>query len=146
MFKIPVTYTDYNGNERSEDFYFNLTQAEVTEMELTTQGGLADKIQTIINAQDVPTMADVHVFNIDGPTIIMTFKDLVLRSYGRKSADGRRFEKSQELRDAFEQSEPYSIIFMQLATDPDAAAAFVNGITPKFKEPVSKPLPVPSAE
>ena len=133
MFKIPVTYTDYNGNERSEDFYFNLTQAEVTEMELTTQGGLADKIQTIINAKDVPT-------------IIMTFKDLVLRSYGRKSADGRRFEKSQELRDAFEQSEPYSIIFMQLATDPDAAAAFVNGITPKFKEPVSKPLPVPSAE
>ena len=132
MFKIPVTYTDYNGNERSEDYYFNLSQAEVAEMELTTQGGLAEKIQTIINAKDVPT-------------IIMTFKDLVLRSYGRKSADGRRFEKSQELRDAFEQSEPYSVIFMQLATDADAASAFVNGIIPKFtpKEgPKAMPAPV----
>lgn len=133
MFKIPVTYTDYNGNERSEDFYFNLSQAEVTEMELTTNGGLAEKIQTIINAKDVPT-------------IIMTFKDLVLRSYGKKSADGRRFEKSQELRDAFEQSEPYSIIFMQLATDADAAANFVNSIIPKFKEPAAKKLPEPAAD
>lgn len=119
MIKKTITYTDYNGNPRTEDFYFNLSQAEVTEMELTTDGGLAEKLKRIIDARDVPT-------------IIGLFKDLVLRSYGVKSADGRRFQKSQELRDAFEQSEPYSIIFMDLATNADLAVEFVNGIVPKL--------------
>ena len=117
MLKKTVTYVDYNGNERTEDHYFNLTRAEVTEMEMSVSGGLAEMIKRIVAAQD-------------GKQIIETFKDLILRAYGEKSPDGRRFIKNQELRDAFAQTEAYSQIFMELATDADAAAAFVNGIVP----------------
>ena len=129
MIKKTVTYTDYNGTSRTEDFYFNLSQAEVAEMQLTTDGGMDEKLKRIIDAKDVPT-------------IISVFKDLVLRSYGVKSNDGRRFQKSQELRDAFEQSEPYSIIFMELATNADMAVEFVNGIIPKMSN--IAPLPAPA--
>lgn len=117
MLKKKITYTDYNGFERSEDFYFNLTEAEIMEMELGTAGGLAELIQKVIDAKD-------------GPTIIKIFKDLVLRSYGEKSLDGKRFIKNDEVRDSFAQTEAYSILFMELATDADAAAKFVNGIIP----------------
>ena len=117
MLKKTITYTDYNGNERTEDFYFNLTKAEIMEMEMSTTGGMAEMIQRIVNAQDAPA-------------IIKTFKDLVLKAYGEKSSDGKRFIKNDEIRDAFSQTEAYSILFMELATDADKAAAFVNGITP----------------
>lgn len=117
MFKRTETYTDYNGVERTEDFYFNLTEAELTEMELGTTGGLADMIRKLIDAKDVPT-------------IIRYFKDLVFKAYGEKSPDGRRFIKSEELSKAFSQTEAYSQIFMDLATDSQAASAFVNGILP----------------
>ena len=117
MLKKTIKYTDYNGNERTEDFYFNLTKAEIMEMEMSTTGGLAEMIQRIVAAQD-------------SPAIIKVFKDLVLKAYGQKSADGKRFIKSAELRDEFEQTEAYSILFMELATDADAAGAFVNGIVP----------------
>lgn len=118
MLKKTITYTDFNGMERSEDFYFNLTQAEVMEMEMSTVGGLSEMIQRIIAAQDTPS-------------IIKVFKDLVLKSYGEKSADGKRFIKTPEIAEAFSQTEAYSVLFMELATDADAAAAFVNGIIPK---------------
>lgn len=117
MLKKTITYTDYNGNERTEDFYFNLSKAEVTEMELSTAGGFTDQIQRIINAQDVPA-------------IIKVFKELVLKSYGEKSADGKRFIKSKELSEAFSQTEAYSNLFMELATDADEAGKFINGIVP----------------
>lgn len=117
MLKKSVTYTDYNGNERSEDFYFNLTKAEIMEMEMSTSGGLAEMIQRVVASQD-------------SPTIVKIFKDLVLKSYGQKSLDGKRFVKSDQLREEFVQTEAYSIIFMELATDADAAAKFVNGIVP----------------
>lgn len=117
MLKKKITYTDYNGLERSEDFYFNLTEAEIMEMELGTAGGLAELIQKVIDTKD-------------GPTIIKIFKDLVLKSYGEKSLDGKRFIKNDEVRDSFAQTEAYSILFMELATDADAAAKFVNGIIP----------------
>lgn len=118
MLKKTITYTDFNGMERSEDFYFNLTKAEVMEMEMSTVGGLSEMIQRIISAQDTPS-------------IIKVFKDLVLKSYGEKSADGKRFIKTPEITEAFSQTEAYSVLFMELATDADAAAAFVNGIIPK---------------
>lgn len=118
MLKKTITYTDFNGMERSEDFYFNLTKAEVMEMEMSTVGGLSEMIQRIIAAQDTPS-------------IIKVFKDLVLKSYGEKSADGKRFIKTPEIAEAFSQTEAYSVLFMELATDADAAAAFVNGIIPK---------------
>ena len=117
MLKKTMTYTDYNGVERTEDFYFNLTKAEIMEMELSTSGGLAEYIQAIVNAKDAPA-------------IIKVFKDLVLKAYGQKSADGRRFIKNAQMTEEFEQTEAYSDLFMKLATDADEASKFVNGIVP----------------
>ena len=121
MLKKTITYVDYNGEERKEDFYFNLSKAEVMEMELSTTGGLAEMIQRIVAAKDAPA-------------IIKIFKDLVLKAYGEKSPDGKRFMKVDDngtpLYIAFSQTEAYSQLFMELATDADAAAAFVNGIIP----------------
>ena len=121
MLKKTITYTDYTGTERTEDFYFNLTKAEIMEMELGTTGGLAEMIQKVVAAQDAPS-------------IIKIFKDLVLRAYGEKSADGKRFIKNDEIREAFSQTEAYSNLFMELATDADAASAFVNGIVPAMED------------
>jgi hypothetical protein len=117
MLKKTITYSDYNGTERTEDFYFNLNKAEIMEMEMSTTGGLTESIQRIVAAQD-------H------PEIIKIFKNLVLNAYGVKSADGRRFIKNDELKAEFAQTEAYSILFMELATDADKAAEFVNGIIP----------------
>lgn len=117
MIKETITYDDYNGNERTEDFYFNLTKAEVMEMEMSTSGGLAEMIQRVVAAQDQPS-------------IIKIFKDLILKAYGVKSPDGKRFIKSEELSIEFSQTEAYSQLFMKLATDADAASNFVNGIVP----------------
>lgn len=121
MLKLTRTYNDYNGISRTEDFYFNLTQAEVTEMEVSVDGGLVEMIKRIVAAQD-------------GKQIIAIFKDIILRAYGEKSPDGKRFIKTQELRDAFAQTEAYSDLFMELATDAEAAARFVNGIIPPAKK------------
>lgn len=117
MLKKTMTYNDYNGTERTEDLYFNLSKAEIMEMELSTTGGLAEQIRKIVSAQDVPA-------------IIKIFKELILKSYGVKSPDGKRFIKSEELATEFSQTEAYSQLFMELSTDADAAAAFVNGIVP----------------
>lgn len=128
MLKKTITYTDYNGVERTEDFYFNLTKAEVMEMEMSTTGGLAEMINRIVAAQDAPA-------------IIKIFKELVLKAYGVKSPDGKRFIKSEQLRDEFEQTEAYSQLFMELATDADAAAKFVNGIVPAVENQTSPTHP-----
>lgn len=117
MLKKTITYVDYNGSERTEDFYFNLTKAEIMEMELSTTGGLSEMISRIVAAKDAPA-------------IIKVFKELILKAYGQKSADGKRFVKSAALSEEFEQTEAYSILFMELATDADAAAKFVNAIVP----------------
>ena len=128
MLKKTFTYTDYNGVERTEDHYFNLSKAELMEMELSTTGGLAEMINKIVAAQDAPS-------------IVKMFKELVLKAYGQKSDDGRRFIKSKELSDSFAQTEAYSQLFMELATDADAAAAFVNGIVPVMEGKASIPAP-----
>lgn len=119
MLKETMTYTDFNGIERTEDFYFNLTKTELTKMELTTAGGLAERIQKIVAAQDAPAIMEV-------------FEDLILKAYGVKSPDGKRFEKSKELSAQFAQTAAYDQLFMKLATDADAAAKFVNGIVPEM--------------
>lgn len=126
MFAKTVTYTDYNNVERTETFYFNLTKAEVLEMELGTTGGLSAMIQGVIDAKDTPQL-------------IKIFKDLVLKAYGEKSADGRRFIKTPKIAEEFAQTEAYSEIFMELATNEKAASAFVDGITPKGLENYTKP-------
>lgn len=128
MLKKTFTYVDYNGVERTEDHYFNLSKAELMEMELSTTGGLAEMINKIVAAQDAPA-------------IVKIFKELVLKAYGQKSADGRRFIKSKELSDEFAQTEAYSQLFMELATDADAAAKFVNGIVPPMDNKSSIPAP-----
>lgn len=118
MRKETIKYVDFNGVEREEDFYFNFTEAELLEMEMGVTGGLAELIQRVTKTQDAPT-------------IIKIFKDLVLNAYGEKSADGKRFIKNDEIKAAFAQTPAYSILFMRLATDADAAAKFVNGIIPQ---------------
>lgn len=117
MLKKTITYIDYNGTERKEDFYFNLSKAEIMEMEMGTTGGMVEMINKIVAAQDAPAIIDV-------------FKKMILKAYGEKSADGKRFIKSKELSEAFSQTEAYSQLFMELATDADAASKFVNGIVP----------------
>ena len=134
MLKETITYTDYNGIERTEDFYFNFTEAELMEMEMSTTGGLEQYILKIVNTQDTPS-------------IVKIFKELILKAYGEKSPDGRRFIKTEELSLAFMQTEAYSKLYMQLATDDVKAAAFVNGIMPssvieKRNEQVEKIKPV----
>lgn len=117
MLKKRITYTDYNGVNREEDFYFNLTKAEIMEMEMSTSGGLTELINRVVETQDAPS-------------IIKIFKEIIMKAYGEKSPDGKRFVKSAELADAFSQTPAYSELFMELASDADAASAFVNGIIP----------------
>lgn len=117
MLKKTVTYTDYNGVERTEDFYFNLSKAEVAEMELSVDGGLSQMLENIVKSKD-------------NKQIISIFKDIVLKSYGEKSMDGKRFIKNDEIREAFSQTEAYSELFMELALNEQEAAEFVNGILP----------------
>ena len=125
MLKKTITYTDYNGNQRTEDYYFNLSKSEIMEMEMSTAGGLAEMLTKIVNTQDAPAL-------------VKTFKDLILKSYGEKSPDGKRFIKSEELSTAFYQTEAYSQLFMELSTDADKCAAFINGIIPSdMSSPVS---------
>ena len=115
MLKKTIKYTDYDGNEREEDFYFNLNKAEVTEMELSKQGGLSEYIKRIVAAQDAPSLVEL-------------FKELICKSYGEKSLDGKRFVKSKELTEEFTQTEAYAELFVELASNAEEATKFVNGI------------------
>ena len=121
MLSKKIKYVDYNGVERDETFLFNLSKAELMEMELGTTGGLADMIKNIVAAQDTPS-------------IVKIFKKLVLQAYGEKSPDGKRFikvdENGQPLSRKFAETEAYSNLVMELATDADAAAKFVRGSVP----------------
>ncbi len=117
MVSQTVKYTDYNGIEREETFYFHLTEAEVAEMEMRESGGLAESIMKVVKAKNAPAIIDI-------------FKKLIFDSYGEKSTDGRSFVKSKELSTAFSHTKAYSTLFMELAFDAKKAAAFVNGIMP----------------
>lgn len=117
MKKITQTYVDFNGVERTENFYFNFTKAELTDMDLTVEGGLEQLLKKIIDSKDVPAL-------------VRFFKELVLKSYGEKSDDGRRFMKSKAISEAFEQTQAYSDIYMNFVTNTDAAIEFVKSIMP----------------
>lgn len=120
MLKKTVTYTDYNGVERTEDFYFNLTRSELMEMHLTTEGGMDEKINSIIKAKSQRELEKL-------------FKEILLKSYGKKSPDGRLFMKNDEIRAEFEASPVYDELYMKLFTDENAAADFVNGVIPQVQ-------------
>lgn len=115
MLKKTITYTDYNGVERTEDFYFNLSKAEAIEMQANASGSLEELYRQIVAEQDTAK-------------IYAMFKDLVLKAYGKKSLDGKRFVKSPELSEEFSQTEAFSELIMEIMTKPDAASAFANGI------------------
>jgi len=117
MYKKTIKYTDYNGIDREEDFYFNLTEAEIAEMQLGVEGGYAALIDKIVKAKDTPAL-------------IKIFKDLLLKSYGVKSDDGRRFIKSAQLSEEFTQTQAYSELYMMLATDDKKASEFIKSIMP----------------
>lgn len=118
MYKKTVTYTDYNGTSRTKDLYFNLSKAEMLEMEMGTNGGYAEYLTQLINNQD-------------RATIVKIFKELLLKSYGEKSLDGDQFIKSEELSTKFSQTEAYSDLYWELATNTQAAIEFANGIIPE---------------
>lgn len=134
MIKKEITYTDYNGIERKETFWFHLSKAELLDMMMASDGDYAETVQRIIDAKDVPAL-------------ISMFKDLMMKSYGVKSEDGRRFVKSKELTEEFEQSAAYSDLYMELVTDTDKAIEFVTGIIPADLESklttMSPPLTAP---
>lgn len=125
MLKKTITYTDFDGNERIEDHYFNLTEAEIQESNLRTPGGIEAKLKKIVQAKD--------------PNELVTyFKSFILDAYGVKSDDGRRFIKSEDLKTEFSQTGAYNKLFMELTTDTDAAIAFVQGVIPNVPDPEQK--------
>ena len=130
MLKKTINYHDYDGNERTENFWFNLSKAECMEMELSTNGGMQQMIERIISERD-------------NERIVKVFKDIILKSYGQKSPDGKHFYKSPEISNEFAATEAYSELFMELATDADAAAKFINGVLPNAPEGAT---PTPALE
>lgn len=117
MIAKTINYTDYNGNKKAKTYYFNLNKVEMAEMEVSVNGGLSDMLKKISEEEDKPK-------------IVEFFKDLILRSYGVKSDDGERFEKSPELAKAFSQTEAFVELFMEIANNSEAAVAFVKGVIP----------------
>ncbi len=117
MIKKTVTYTDLNGNTRTESFYFHYYESEILEMEMSVEGGFKERIQRIIDAQDQPSL-------------MREIKKFVLSAYGVKSEDGKRFIKNDEVKAAFEQCPAYSKIFMELVMDDKVASEFVKGVVP----------------
>lgn len=121
MLKKTITYTDYDGLERTEEFRFNLTKAELVDMELTTAGTFSETMKRIIAEKDIIRIAKL-------------FKELLLKSYGVKSDDGKRFIKGQELSEAFSQTEAYSDLYIELLSNPEEAAKFFAEVAPKMEE------------
>lgn len=118
MYKITETYTDYDDNQRTEDFYFNYSEAELADLQFSVSGGLAGMIDRIIKTNDMPKLVEL-------------FRELIQKAYGEKSNDGRRFMKSPELTKEFTETVAYSQIYMRLATDSKAAQEFINKVVPK---------------
>lgn len=121
MLKKTVTYVDFDGNERTEDFYFNLTESELAEFGYSINGGMKQYLEKIIAEKDEQKLVE-------------SFKKIVLMSYGVKSPDGRLFLKNDKVREEFVSNAAYSDIFMEMAHDADKAAAFINAVMPKSRE------------
>lgn len=139
MLKQTITYTDYDDVERTETFYFNLSEAELTEMQLEQGGGFDAMLQRIVDSKDIPSLTKV-------------FKQIIIRAYGEKSADGKYFRKSADISEKFLSTEAYSKLYMELISDPDKMADFITGLLPKSvqsevsKQRANGELAVASAE
>lgn len=136
MLVKPITYINYYGEEVTEDYYFNINEAELTEMEMTTGGGFGNLLKKVVSSKDKGE-------------IFSTFKDIVLKSYGEKSSNGKYFYKKDKdgtpLAAQFEQTEAYNVLLMELCFDADAASAFVNGVFPKNLEQMMNRTAKPAA-
>ena len=132
MIKITKTYTDFNGKQRTEDFHFHFNQAELMEMEMSTEGGFSTRVQRIINANSHSELLQI-------------MKKFVLDAFGVKSEDGRRFMKSDEIRRSFVECPAYSMIFMELATNTEAATEFINKVVPADMPKADAPAAIPAA-
>lgn len=134
MLKKTITYTDYNGLERTEDFYFNLTEAELQKMDMFREGGLQAYMERALSRQDSQAIGK--------------FVEAFIRaSYGEKSPDGRRFVKSEELSTEFEQTEAYSKLWIELGSDENEAFEFVKGVVPdSLADSLARPNLVPINE
>lgn len=115
MYKKTIECTDFDGNKIKDDYYFNFTKAEILEFDNSELGGMEKYIERIQKEKD-----NTKLFRL--------FKDLILKAYGEKSPDGRRFIKSDEKAIEFSQTEAYSELVMELVSDADAAAEFVNSV------------------
>lgn len=125
MLTKAITYVDYNGNKKTKNFYFNLTKTELAKMELKSKAGLEETIKAMINEDDREKIIDM-------------FESLVLGAIGEKSADGERFEKSEEITNAFKQHPAYDILFMELISSSKAMADFINAVVPAEISEASK--------
>lgn len=128
MLKKTITYTDFDGNERTEDYYFNLTEAEIAELELSTEGGFRKMVNRITNAKSQLEL-------------VALFEKLIMLSYGVKSPDGRKFVKNDEVREEFKSTQAYSDLYMELITDSKKAAEFFNAIVPNQNTPSAATAP-----
>ena len=117
MIKWPITYTNYNGETVTEDYYFNLNKAELIQMQFDANGAYSSYINRIVDERDFKTLGQ-------------EFRKIILGAYGKKSDDGRQFRKSDEMRDEFEQSEAYATLYFELLRDTDQMTKFIQGVLP----------------
>lgn len=118
MITLPIKYTDYNDVERTEEFSFNLNKAELAELQLGVSGGFDAVLKRLTNRMETPE-------------VLKIFKGIILKAYGVKSDDGRRFMKSEELSKEFEETEAFSNLYMSFFENADNFTKFIKGILPK---------------
>lgn len=131
MLKKSITFETFDGETVTEDFYFHLSKADLVELEMSKRGGLEAWLKRVSASQD-------------GAAIMTEFKNLIMMSVGEKSPDGRQFKKSVDLRNNFKDSPAYDVLFMELVTDPQKAAEFVNGIIPSNLDKTLAAVPKPA--
>lgn len=118
MLKKTITYTDYDGMERTEDFWFNLSKTELTKLDAELPGGVLGVLRKIIDKKDRKALVDF-------------IETLILRSYGEKTLDGKRFVKTPDMAEEFMQTPAYDELFMSILSDTDSQTSFINGIIPQ---------------
>ena len=117
MFKKTITYTNFNGEEITEDFFFNLSKSEIAKSNFSTAGGIENLLRKLVNEKNIQSLSDL-------------FTDFIGRSYGIRSDDGKFFRKSPEIRADFENSAAYDTLYMELLTSPESAVEFLKGVLP----------------
>ena len=122
MLKKTFEYVDFNEVKQKEDFYFHLSKSELLTMEVSVKDGLGDMLKQIVKSED-------------GGEMTRILREIILKSVGIKSEDGKRFIKNDKIADDFAASPAFDQLFFEVATDADKAAAFIKGaVPPEFAE------------